>query len=151
MLRNLSLLLTILIFSWGCTSNVVKANKILPDTKTVIEIIPPPENQFNLKGFYLGMSEEYAKETDYVKCSDADKKIGCLDRLCLHAGNPTIADAECDSLALGFSNDKLLYISASFPSNKYEQIVRSFTLKYGKPTKISTDKVNTLLSNRNIE
>jgi hypothetical protein len=103
---------------------------------------PPvvPAGQFDLKGFFLGMSEGAARRVMPVFCAD-QTEVSCYgERLCWIDGM-SVAGEKTKTTYLLFKDNQLTAFSVRFPAKDFVQIAAVLTSEYGKPSSQKTEKL----------
>lgn len=104
---------------------------------------PPvvPAGKFDLKGFYLGMSQEDARRVAPVFCADLKESASCYgDRQCWIDGM-TLAGKKTKTTYLFFKDNELTALAVKFPTAEFEHIAAVLNNEYGKAGSTKTEKV----------
>lgn len=107
--------------------------------------VSPSEN-FDLKGFYLGMSKKDVKAVAGKKtiCFPAEEVNCVADNFCAIEGL-SVAGTKTGSTIFMIKNDRLTGLIVSFSRENFADIAEAFTNKYGKAQKTGTQTVKNRL------
>jgi len=106
------------------------------------EEAPPvvPAGQFDLKGFFLGMSEGDARRVVPVFCTNKEEPSCYGERLCWIDGM-SVAGKKTKTTSLLFKDNQLTAFVVRFPADDFVQIAAVLTSQYGKPSSQETEKL----------